>query len=423
MKCVPFFSVRLSMPFIKINDGSVHMTARDALWMDHANFNTAQRTLLLNNSLNAGALRNGSNGSAVFDQDGREYYLMDSAPPDYPGLPLNGNNHHHRLATLERAQSPNHYHYAALSVSAAAGMPTNSMSTFYPIHQDDPSPYATTTLVMAGTNRRKWLHDHMLRGPVVPSGPIPSCPPPGFDQQPRKAISAQSDSPPNTDVSYVQSSDGTGGNCFVLIINYFYISAGSSNGAASRKGTNSSAATTSRRTPKQTLMDFIPPPPPGAPPPSTTSAPVRRRDPPTTEAVPSRLIDDYDSVSEALLRHHHRSSSPLDASDRIRYYPEPRSRQQMNKGMIIIRLRYYFVFFADIDIHDIDHRRPDSIRSSLICSTADNRSCSSEADEELSDDEPTRLPSGAPVDFGGRPTQPCMGVSASALTQSSCMFG
>jgi hypothetical protein len=160
-------------------------------------------------------LRNGgANASAVFDQDGREYYLMDSAPPDYPGLPFNTvNNNHHRLATLERAQSPNHYHYASTATDGAG-----AMSTFYSMHQDDPSPYATTTLVMGAANRRKWLHDHMLRGPIVPSGPIPSCPPPGFDQPTRKTISAQSDSPPNTDISYVQSSDGTGGNIYICIL-------------------------------------------------------------------------------------------------------------------------------------------------------------------------------------------------------------
>lgn len=204
-------SARLGMPFIKINDGSVHMTARDALWMDHANYNSAQRSLLLNNTLNAQR-----HGGAVYQHDGREYYLMDTAPPpDYPGLP--GQSQHG--STLNRSQSPNHYHYAALS----AGQ--QSLSTFYPAHMDDPSPYATTTLVMAG-NRQKWLHDHMLRGPIVPPAPPPSAPPPGFGGHHTvgKAASAstQSDSPPNTDISYVHSSDGTGGTFCVLFENVFY---------------------------------------------------------------------------------------------------------------------------------------------------------------------------------------------------------
>lgn len=77
----------------------------------------------------------------------------------------------------------------------------------------------------------------------------------------------------------------------------------------------------------------------------------------------------------------------------------------------------------------------DSQRSSLMCSTADNRSCSSEADEENSEEEnfeaelqkrahaSPHAPLISSADYGAsvsRPVQPCMGVSASALTQSSC---
>jgi hypothetical protein len=59
--------------------------------------------------------------------------------------------------------------------------------------------------------------------------------------------------------------------------------------------------------------------------------------------------------------------------------------------------------FADININDVDHRRPNNSHSSLMCSTVDNRSCSSEADEELSDDEPMQLSSG--VDFAAAHTK------------------
>uniref|UniRef100_A0A914UQ53 Fibronectin type-III domain-containing protein n=2 Tax=Plectus sambesii TaxID=2011161 RepID=A0A914UQ53_9BILA len=374
-------SARLGMPFIKINDGSVHMTARDALWMDHTNYNSAQRSLLLGNTLNTQR-----HAGAVYEQDGREYYLMDAAPPpDYPGLP--GQNPH--VGTLNRSQSPNHYHYAALTAGP------QSMSTFYPSHMDDPSPYATTTLVM-GANRHKWLHDHMLRGPVVPPAPPPSGPPPGFagHHTVGKAASnsTQSDSPPNTDISYVHSSDGTGG---------------SSNGVCHAGG----SFTASRRTPKQTLMDFIPPPPPGVPPP-TTSAPVRRRDPPP---------EDYDSVNEALLRY--RSSSPLEQPlvERTRFpAANTRGRDASRNGAVE---RQFSPAFCDVTA--------DSQRSSLMCSTADNRSCSSEADEENSEEEDFQAalhkrvlasPQPPPSEYaatGARPIQPCMGVSASALTQSS----
>uniref|UniRef100_A0A914RN25 Uncharacterized protein n=1 Tax=Parascaris equorum TaxID=6256 RepID=A0A914RN25_PAREQ len=83
------------------------------------------------------------------------------------------------------------------------------------------------------SNRQKWLKEHMLRGPVLPSNPVPSGPPPRFQDiassqtiNGRRSASARcapfaetkihgshhSESPPHTDVSYVQSSDGTGGN-------------------------------------------------------------------------------------------------------------------------------------------------------------------------------------------------------------------
>lgn len=108
------FAARLGMPFIKINDGSVHLTARDALWMDHTNFNSAQRTLLLNNSLNAAAC----NGPPLYTQTPHQtdFYIDAHPHNEYAG---------NLMSTVDRSQSPHHYQYAAL-----ASAPSSAMSTF-----------------------------------------------------------------------------------------------------------------------------------------------------------------------------------------------------------------------------------------------------------------------------------------------------
>lgn len=72
----------------------------------------------------------------------------------------------------------------------------------------------------------------MLRAPMPPSNPVPSAPPARFkenakhhntlgerrspfvDSKMRSISHHHSGSPPHTDVSYVQSSDGTGGTSF-----------------------------------------------------------------------------------------------------------------------------------------------------------------------------------------------------------------
>lgn len=107
------------MPFIKINDGSVHLTARDALWMDHPNFNSAQRSLL-NSSINGAHC----NGPPIYTQTPHQTdFYMD-------GQILHRDTSAHMLGTMDRAQSPNHYHYAALTAGGASGL-----STFYGGHQ------------------------------------------------------------------------------------------------------------------------------------------------------------------------------------------------------------------------------------------------------------------------------------------------
>lgn len=107
------------MPFIKINDGSVHLTARDALWMDHPNFSSAQRSLL-NSSINGAQC----NGPPIYTQTPHQtdFYV--------DGQMLHRDTSAHMLGTADRAQSPNHYHYAALTASGAS-----NLSTFYSGHQ------------------------------------------------------------------------------------------------------------------------------------------------------------------------------------------------------------------------------------------------------------------------------------------------
>lgn len=105
------------MPFIKINDGSVHLTSRDALWMDHSNLMSAQRSLLLNSSIN------GANysGPPVYTKTPHQGdFCSDGQLPDrhYPS---------NLLGTIDRSQSPHHYHYAALS----NGPSPPAISTFY----------------------------------------------------------------------------------------------------------------------------------------------------------------------------------------------------------------------------------------------------------------------------------------------------
>ncbi|VDM48769.1 unnamed protein product [Toxocara canis] len=398
-------AARLGMPFIKINDGSVHLTARDALWMDHTNFNSAQRTLLLNNSLNAAAC----NGPPLYTQTPHQTdFYIDAHPHNEYASNL--------MSTMERSQSPHHYQYAAL-----ASAPASAMSTFYGGQQvmDDPSPYATTTLVM--NNRQKWLKEHMLRGPVLPSNPVPSGPPPRFQDVAnsqtlngrRSANSARcapfaetkihashhSESPPHTDVSYVQSSDGTGG---------------SSNGR-SKAGTLNGGR---RSPPKQTLLDFMPPPPPGAPPPEDVPNTYLNG---SVEPIANRMLDvndHYDAVSDSLLRRDSRYATRSQPAEMNR--PDSRC-----KNDIIYNTKagagYRRGGSGAIGVQDEE----DSQRSSLMLDekTRSAFCSSSEADEENTDEEErTRNATQTPEYATHRPSQPCMGVSASTLSQSSCTF-
>lgn len=324
--------------FIKINDGSVHMT-QNGVW-DHNHYNTTGR-MTLNNRCPAS----------------HQPYSVTPSQQDF----FHASYDDYVTGTMNRPNSEHHYHYAQLS-----GGHGNTMSTFYGNHfQDDPSPYATTTLVMSN-QQPAWLNDRMLRGPVLPSNPIPNGPPAryadhtagrrsrGSRTSDHRQASHHSESPPHTDVSYVQfqSSDGTGE---------------SSNGR-SKQGTMAGR----RSPPKHTLMDFIPPPPTNPPPPADIpyEGSPRRHLP-----LALNLEDPYDSVSDGLA-----------FADEMKVRPTSRNRTtgiRPQKG----------------------NRDDDSQRSSLMM---DEEGVSSDADGETSDCETRK-----------RKTVPRMGVSASALSQSS----
>ncbi|CAD6190527.1 unnamed protein product [Caenorhabditis auriculariae] len=228
--------------FIKINDGGVHQLSGSSFW-DPAVMYGNNGHLTLNN-------RNGGHALYSLTPNAQDFY----ARGDYNGT--------------TRSTQDHQYHYAQL-----VGGPANPLSTFNGNqYHDDPSPYAMTTLTMSN-QQPAWMSESAMHGPTIPTNPIPNAPPARYADHTtgrrsrssrtsdgRATInggihtngSQRSDSPPHTDVSYVQlhSSDGT-------------------NGSIKDRG---------RRTPpRQTLMDFIPPPPSGPPPPSIYDAAFRRQ--------------------------------------------------------------------------------------------------------------------------------------------------
>uniref|UniRef100_A0A1I7ZAG1 Down syndrome cell adhesion molecule-like protein Dscam2 n=1 Tax=Steinernema glaseri TaxID=37863 RepID=A0A1I7ZAG1_9BILA len=399
-------------PFIRINDGSVHSGPRDTFWMDPVSYNNMNQNTLM-----------------------REQCIpqLYTKTPNQNDFMINGKVHmgsHGQLldyataTTMDRAPSPHHYHYAALPEAHAA----NNMSTFYGRQfHDDPSPYATTTLVMNNHQSQKWLTDHMLRGPVLPSKPIPPGPPGSFSNdhhtgchtisaatrramhnhapshhshsdltngRMKNQVPGPSDSPPHTDVSYVQfqSSDGTGGS----------------------SGRGKEANSWDRRSPpKPNLMDMIPPPPPGAPP--NVDSDIYAID------GAAETGDHYDSVSESLLyapnnssgSHHRLGSGLVDETARHSTAKNSRPTSRSRAGPRDTRL-------AGDD--------NDSQRSSLMMDDEDRAAdLDSEFENDVSDTEnshPVKKSKPGPYSPNdqspmSRPAQPCMGVRSSTLAQST----
>ncbi|VBB28300.1 unnamed protein product [Acanthocheilonema viteae] len=190
-----------------------------------------------------------------------------------------------------------------------------------------------------------------------------------------------------------------------LEINDTMMIAGSSNGR-NKGGTLSGK----RSPPKQTLLDMIPPPPPNAPPSDILS------DTHSEEIVDSpvnHLMDvneHYDAVSDALLFENdakHVHEKPSLANTR------PNSRNRINHRS------------GAVGSCGAGQEDDDSQRSSLMNDNNRSAFCSSsEGDEENSEDDRIRRSSNrvdrsqSPEYAAHRPSQPCMGVNASALTQN-----
>jgi hypothetical protein len=402
-------------------------TARNAFWMD-------QSQLARTNAA--------SSGQAT--PNGCDFYGDGSVPIPYGGAcdgPYNG--------TMNR-QSPHHYHYAQLPEATSA----NHMASFYGRHeyQDDPSPYATTTLDMNSQSQLRRPYrpsaSGTMRGsgPALPSNPVPPGPPEHFLSttaavtnasmhryagscgtisgvplsgkkrtaagallhrcSPPSSVNAyhhshsdlysrqnsngagrctgcggpsssgtvpqplSSDSPPHTDVSYIQSSDGT-------------------------SGSSKAAKSLDRRSPPENILDFLPPPP--------------------LEEPPNEAADMYDAVSDCLLP----QTSSRDNLD------GPRSVSTRTPGKKRIRngrrrsSREYEV--EESSRYPRDRSENDKFLSNEIASY------DSEADGEVSEnDGPFRRSIRSPNSAGGdissyahRPSQPCMGINASTITQNS----
>uniref|UniRef100_A0A0N4Z9L2 Roundabout homolog 1-like n=1 Tax=Parastrongyloides trichosuri TaxID=131310 RepID=A0A0N4Z9L2_PARTI len=142
-------NAHIGMPFIKINDGSVHFSGHDGLWMDHGNYTTQ------------------FNPNGTIEQSVNEHYhdpftqtLQRCIPnSNYPIDSFVGMTNN----SITRSTSPHQYSYAAF--------PGSSSTYNKKKYGDDPSPYATTTLIMSGSNDRS---------PQIPLAPVPQEPPPNF---------------------------------------------------------------------------------------------------------------------------------------------------------------------------------------------------------------------------------------------------
>uniref|UniRef100_A0AC35U446 Roundabout 2 n=1 Tax=Rhabditophanes sp. KR3021 TaxID=114890 RepID=A0AC35U446_9BILA len=148
-------NVRLGMPFIKINDGSVHFSGHDGLWMDHGNYG-GQFPQQQGQPMEC-------SGHHDQQQQYHDPYINTLQRCMANGnFPSEGFNDMNGVSSIARTSSPHQYSYAAF--------PGNVNTFNRRQYGDDPSPYATTTLIMNG-------HDE---SPQVPTAPVPQEPPLSF---------------------------------------------------------------------------------------------------------------------------------------------------------------------------------------------------------------------------------------------------
>uniref|UniRef100_A0A5S6QST5 Uncharacterized protein n=1 Tax=Trichuris muris TaxID=70415 RepID=A0A5S6QST5_TRIMR len=236
-------------PFIKINDGSVLNSAREALWIDPQQFYAV-------NGPHAGAVPVATFGSG---------YLAGSHSPSYGrcltsdgrAVMMNLSNRHldkpyTELSQLNygpgsRAPSNSYYHQILNDGDY------NSSPYYHKTSPPSPTPYATTTLVMNAHRQRtgqlgnsvaSTFGGHRHQGMQVPETEILSLHAKEKDRPLKRAgsmiseLTSNNNSPPHTDVSF--------------------LSGGTSSG--------SSANSRKCRSQQPILLDFLPPPPSQPPP-------------------------------------------------------------------------------------------------------------------------------------------------------------
>lgn len=268
------------MPFVKINDG----INRDTLWMD-----SYPPVVRDNGSLRAGTTINGNillNDLTVNTSPG---------PPSYYEA--------QKYGVRESA-------YGDRSESAYMQMSQQNLTTFHRGRPESPTPYATTTLAMAGRkpvtqiyNEPSGIYDLRAQSSstsqlqkaglhhVHPLGMAYPHPHEGnFSRRPKNSSGKIDPSPPHTECSFIPSSDGNSGS-----------SAGSKD-----FGHNQVSPCPPH------LLDFIPPPP-EQPPPSDIGTPP--------------------DLSPELLRHmsstlDRRQPRDRDQGMRQHYHPNPTLRQK-----------------------------------------------------------------------------------------------
>ncbi|CDW53265.1 roundabout 2 [Trichuris trichiura] len=238
-------------PFIKINDGSVLNSAREALWIDPQQFyavNGPHPGTVSLAPLSTGYLAGSQSPSygRCLTNDGRAVLMnLSNRQLDKPYTELSQLNY----GPGSRAPSNSYYHQILMDGEY------NSSPYYRKTSPPSPTPYATTTLVMnahrqrtgqMGNNAASTFGGHRHQGMQIPERELGSLNTKERDRPLKRAgssmvseLTSNNNSPPHTDVSF--------------------LSGGTSSG--------SSANSRKCRSQQPILLDFLPPPPTQPPPP------------------------------------------------------------------------------------------------------------------------------------------------------------